>query len=193
MLITLEGIDGAGKTTVMEYLKEEWPDAVHTKEPTDSWLGDTVRRSINDESSNPFTDFFLFTADHATHVESVVKPALREDQLVLCDRYIDSRYAYQTVSLKPYLDNPLQWIRGVHEPWTIIPDITILLDIPPETAVERLKNGSMKFENLDFLEEVYRNYQELANSEKRYRIVDSTQKPEKVAEYCIEIIQRGLD
>lgn len=191
MLITIEGIDGAGKSTVVEALRGEWPDAVYTREPTDSWVGDAVRRSIGDDGSPDFLDFFLFTADHADHVERVVRPALEDDRLVFCDRYVDSRLAYQSVTLADRVDDPLEWIREVHRPVTVWPDLTLLLDLPAEMAVRRKGGGGMKYEETEFLEEVRNRYLELAE-DSRFRVVDAGREPEAVVDECVSLVRREL-
>ena len=204
MLVTVEGIDGAGKSTVakrmevLERLKEELDiEAVYTHEPTGSWLGDAVRRSINDDDSVPLADLFLFVSDHADHVERVVKPALADGEVVVCDRYIDSRYAYQGATLserdEEVFDDALEWVRGLHEGWTIIPDLTLLLDIPPEEAVERLDRETMKFERVEFLRDVRQNYTRLAESEDRFVVIDATQDVDEVVERCVEEVVSHAD
>lgn len=192
MLVTIEGIDGAGKSTVVDALEREWPDAVYTREPTDSWVGDAVRRSIGDDGSPAFLDFFLFTADHADLIERVVRPAVSEDRLVFCDRYVDSRLAYQSVTLADSLDDPLEWIRCVHEPVTVWPDLTLLLDLPAEMAVRRKDGGGMKYEKTEFLKEVREQYLELAE-DSRFRVVDAVREPEAVVDECVSIVRRELD
>ena len=196
MLVTVEGIDGAGKSTVVEGMREEL-DAVFTREPTGSWLGDAVRRSINDADSVPLADLFLFVADHADHVERVIEPALADGELVVCDRYIDSRYAYQGATLaerdKEVFDNALEWVRGLHEGWTVVPDLTLLLDIPPEDAVERLDRETMKFERVEFLREVRENYMKLADEEDRFVVIDAASDADAVVERCVEEVVLHAD
>ena len=203
MLVTVEGIDGAGKSTVakrmevLERLKEELDiEAVYTHEPTGSWLGDAVRRSINDDDSVPLADLFLFVSDHADHVERVIEPKLADGEVVVCDRYIDSRYAYQGATLserdEEVFDDALEWVRGLHEGWTVVPDLTLLLDIPPEDAVERLDRETMKFERVEFLREVRENYMRLAEEE-RFVVVDATQDVEEVVERCVEEVVSHAD
>ena len=100
MLITLEGIDGSGKSTLHESLREPLADLdpLFTREPGATWVGDQVRRAIR-EQIDPVTEATLFVADHAAHLAKVVRPALAEGRLVISDRYSDSRYAYQSVTL----------------------------------------------------------------------------------------------
>src|SRR6056297_2991479 len=100
MLVTLEGLDGSGKTTVWERLRaDDAVDATFTREPTDSWYGESVQRSIDDDDADSLAELFLYTADHAAHPADTVRPALEAGELVVSDRYSDSRYAYQGATL----------------------------------------------------------------------------------------------
>lgn len=198
MLVTVEGIDGAGKSTVVEQMRDDKDiDAVFTHEPTDSWLGDAVERSIQDGESVPLADLFLFVADHADHIERVVKPALDDGEVVVCDRYVDSRYAYQGAVLgdrdEDVFEDALGWVRSLHEGWTVIPDLTLLLDLPPDESVRRLDGGSMKFERTDFLRKVRQNYLTLAEEEDRFVVVDATQGADEVVGRCIEEVESHID
>ena len=80
-LITLEGIDGTGKSSIARMLQNKFPDAVFTREPTHSWIGNAVKRSIESDT-DPLAELFLFVADHAEHIARVVKPALDEGKNV---------------------------------------------------------------------------------------------------------------
>lgn len=182
MLVTLEGLDGSGKTTVWESLQEAYPDAVFTREPTESWYGDAVYRSINADDADPLAELFLYTADHADHLSRVVRPALDDGQLVISDRYSDSRYAYQGATLAGGgIDDPLAYVRSIHEPFTRRPDHTIYLDIDPETAAER-SGGTNKFERAEYLHQVRDNYERLIDAEpSRFIRIDASQSPETVA------------
>lgn len=189
MLVTLEGLDGSGKTTVAEALRESRPEATFTREPTASWYGDAVRRSIGDDDADPVAEFFLYTADHADHLRRVVRPALDRGALVVSDRYVDSRYAYQGVSLEGVVDRPLEYVRGVHEPFTREPDATIYLDVDPETAAARA-GATNKFERTDFLAAVRSNYERLIEHEpERFVRIDATRPPETV----IDAVEDALD
>jgi len=182
MLVTVEGIDGSGKTTVWESLQEIYPDAVFTREPTESWYGKAVNRSINSDNADPLAELFLYTADHADHLSRVVEPALNNGELVISDRYSDSRYAYQGATLSDSkIDDPLDYIQSIHEPFTRPPDHTIYLDIDPETAAER-SGGTNKFERAAYLREVQENYERLIDADQdRFIRIDATQSPEAVA------------
>lgn len=193
-LITLEGLDGSGKTTVWEALHDVYSDAVFTREPTDSWYGEAVSRSLGDDTADPLAELFLYTADHADHLSRIIKPALEEERLVISDRYTDSRYAYQAASLTDTeIDRPLEYIRGIHAAFTREPDATIYLEVDPRTAAERA-GASNKFERAGFLAEVQSNYERLVNAEpERFVRVDATQAPESVIQGVEETLERLLD
>ena len=193
MLITLEGLDGSGKTTVWEVLREEFPDFVFTREPTDTWYGEAVERSVGDDDADPVAELFLYTADHAAHLSETVRPALDEGKVVVSDRYSDSRYAYQAVSVEGAVKRPLEYIRGVHQPWTRPPDATIYLDVDPETGAAR-SGATNKFEQAAFLSQVQQNYERLVEAEpERFVRVDASRSPEEVLDSVVGVVERLLD
>ncbi|ELY44219.1 dTMP kinase [Natronorubrum sulfidifaciens] len=193
MLVTLEGLDGSGKTTVREGLQAAYPDATFTREPTnDSWYGEAVYRSIGDDDADSLAELFLYTADHAAHLSRVIEPALEAGDLVISDRYSDSRFAYQgaTLEVSPRLDvdDPLEYVVDIHEPFSIDPDLTIYLDIDPETAAKRA-GATNKFERADYLESVAENYERLiAREPARFVRIDATQPPEAVLEAVTGVV-----
>jgi dTMP kinase len=194
LLITIEGVDGSGKSTLVSGLRESLADLdpVFTREPGSTWVGDAVRRAIA-ERADPVTEALLFVADHAAHLASVVRPALDEGRLVISDRYTDSRYAYQAVMLEGRLPDPLGWLRAVHEGWTIVPDRTFLLLIPVEEAMSRLPPEKLRehFEDGPFLEKVHRNYLALAEAEpSRFVLVDALLPAEEIQKFVGEEIRR---
>jgi dTMP kinase len=194
MLITLEGLDGSGKTTVWEALHDTYPDAVFTREPTESWYGDAVYRSLSDEDADPLAELFLYTADHADHLSRVIRPALADGKLVVSDRYSDSRFAYQAATLESTdLNRPLEYIRGIHSAFSRPPDATIYLDVDPETAAAR-SGATNKFEQAEYLSRVQSNYERLLRAEPdRFVRVDGTQPPEVVIERVEDTLERLLD
>jgi len=193
MLVTLEGLDGSGKTTVWERLRadDDLPnDAVFTREPTDSWYGEAVMRSIGDDDADSLAELFLYTADHAAHLADTVRPALDDGALVVSDRYSDSRYAYQGATLadSDHFDDPLAYVERVHGPWTRPPDRTVYLDLDPETAARR-SGATNKFETADYLADVRANYERLIDSDPdRFVRVDATQDPDTVYEQVREAV-----
>ena len=193
MLVTLEGIDGSGKTTVWESLHEEFPDAVFTREPTETWYGEAVNRSIGDDDADPLAELFLYTADHAAHLTETVQPALDRGDLVVSDRYSDSRYAYQGATLEGVLDEPMQYVQDVHEPFTVRPDVTLYFDIDPETAARR-SGKTNKFEQDAYLSRVRENYERLIEDDPdRFVRIDATEPPETVLTRVTSVLDRSVD
>jgi dTMP kinase len=177
MLVTLEGLDGTGKTNCVAALEAAAgvPPATYTREPTGSWYGQAVQRSIDDPDADPLAELFLYTADHAAHLAETVEPALAEGGLVVSDRYSDSRYAYQGATLADRFEDALGFVRSVHQPWTRPPDLTVYLDADPETAAERA-GATNKFETADYLRQVRDNYERLlAADPDRFVRVDASQ------------------
>ena len=190
MLVTLEGLDGSGKSSCLAALEDapSVPAATYTREPTHTWYGNAVRRSLNDDAADPLAELFLFTADHAAHLADVVRPALSRGELVVSDRYSDSRYAYQGATLADRLDDPVGFVRELHQPWTRPPDATVYLDVDPETAARR-SGATNKFERIDYLERVRDNYEQLIAAEPdRFVRVDATEPPAVVTERVAETI-----
>lgn len=125
MLIATEGLDGAGKSTVRDRLIDHFSEenVLTTTEPyDDEWLGQRVRDAISDDSTHPLSVFLIFMADHVYHYENVVKPALQEGNVVISDRYIDSRYAYQGYAIDEFIEgNTLNYIRKLQESeWDVV-------------------------------------------------------------------------
>jgi len=197
MLITLEGIDGSGKSTLHESLRDHLKDLdpVFTREPGATWVGDSVRRAIA-EQIDPVTEATLFVADHAAHLAKVVRPALAEGRLVISDRYSDSRFAYQSVTLQGIVPDPENWLRAMHNGWTIVPDRTFLCVLPVDDALTRLKPDSQRehFEKRETLEKVQNNYLSYARNEpSRFVIVDAMLSPEMVAKFVADAIRVELE
>ena len=196
MLITLEGLDGSGKTTVWEALRGGYPNAVFTREPTDSWYGDAVYRSLSDDAADPLAELFLYTADHAAHLSGTVRPALADGDLVVSDRYSDSRFAYQAATLAESdvdIDRPMEYVRGIHRPFSRPPDATVYLDIDARTAAERAGRTN-KFEQDGYLAAVRENYERLIDAEPdRFVRVDATRSPaavrDRVAAVVAELVE----
>lgn len=193
MLITIEGIDGSGKSSLLSSLAVLLDDLspVFTREPGSTWVGESVRRAIAEEA-DPVTEALLFTADHAAHIASVIRPALNRGALVISDRYSDSRYAYQQVMLEGIVHEPLAWLRAVHDRWTIPPDLTFLIVIPVAVAISRMDNDRKRehFEQPGVLEKVQNNYLALAADEpSRFVLIDGLKNEGEVAAFVAASIR----
>lgn len=193
-LITLEGIDGTGKSSIVKMLKTRFPDAVFTTEPTKSWIGKNVKKSIESEA-DPLAELFLFIADHAEHIAKIIKPALEDGKIVISDRYSDSRYAYQGATLSDKFDDAMEWVHGIHKGWTIVPDLTILFIIDPAIAVSRcgVRGNHTKFEKIGFLETVQGNFLKLAKREpNRFVVIGAGEELEVVRREVERVIEKFL-
>jgi dTMP kinase len=193
LLITLEGIDGSGKSSLhlaLQVLLADL-DPVFTREPGATWVGESVRRAIA-ERIDPVTEATLFVADHAAHLAKIIRPALAEGRLVISDRYSDSRYAYQSVTLHGVIPDPEGWLRAMHDDWTIIPDKTFLCILPVDAAISRLKPQDERehFEKSEILEKVQQNYLEFAKNDPfRFVIIDSMKEKEEIAMFVAASIR----
>ncbi|MED5368465.1 MAG: dTMP kinase [Pseudomonadota bacterium] len=152
--ITIEGGEGAGKSTqiqvVKDYLLSRGNDVVATREPGGTSEGQEIRNLLVSGDKNkwsPLSETLLILADRAAHLERVIRPALAEGKYVVCDRFFDSTKAYQGVAGGLGLDV----IHNLQQPvlGTTLPDVTFLLDIDPEKGLRRaqVRGGELRFES----------------------------------------------
>ncbi len=169
--ITFEGCEGVGKSTqirlLQDYFKNNDYDAVFTREPGGVRICETIRGVIlNKEFTemSPVCEAMLYAASRAQLVNEVIIPALNSGKIVLCDRYVDSSFAYQGFAR----DLGVEKVAEINAPalCEAIPDLTIFLDLAPSEAFRR-KGGRdvddrMENENISFHEKVYQGYKEVA-------------------------------
>ena len=152
--ITLEGGEGAGKSTqiqvIKDYLLTRGNDVVVTREPGGTSEGQEIRNLLvsgDKDKWSPLSETLLILADRAAHLESLIRPALAEGKYVVCDRFFDSTRAYQGVAGGLGLDV----IHNLQQPvlGTTLPDFTLLLDIDPEKGLRRAqeRGGELRFES----------------------------------------------
>ena len=152
--ITIEGGEGAGKSTqiqvVKDYLLTRGNDVVATREPGGTSEGQEIRNLLvsgDKDKWSPLSETLLILADRAAHLERVIRPALAEGKYVVCDRFFDSTKAYQGVAGGLGLDV----IHNLQQPvlGTTLPDVTFLLDIDPEKGLRRaqVRGGELRFES----------------------------------------------
>jgi len=189
--ITLEGPDGSGKTTqahlLVGWLRERGLPVVQTREPGGSDIGDQIRGILHDSANAGMmarTEFLLYSASRAQHVEELILPALEENQIVISDRYADSSIAYQGYGRG--LD--LETIMSVTDFATqgVEPDLTLYFDIAAGEGLQRrLLSGEawnrMDAEALAFHQRVRRGYRELAQAApSRWLVIDANRPVEDV-------------
>ena len=209
MFITLEGIEGSGKSTVCDrlaaWLQAKGLDLLLTREPGSSSLGRKLRAILLDMDSvglSEQSELFLYLADRAQHVREVLSPALSAGKIVLCDRYADSTLAYQGYGRGVDLDELTlvnnMAIRGL---W---PDLTLLFDLDANVGLERARKrnqqeaieqseGRFEAEELDFHQRIRQGYLKLAEKYAyRYRLVNASLAPNQVFEQAQSHIALAL-
>ncbi len=201
MFVTVEGIDGSGKTSVLARLgdlarAEGFPLCL-TREPGDSSLGQGIREIVlaQGKTVDARAELFLFLADRAQHVSTVIRPSLQRGMLVLCDRYSDSTRAYQGGAFETELLETLI----VASSGGLEPDLTVLLDLDVQTALARIAgrkaagNEETRFDAYDisYHQAVRDRYLGLADRfPDRFFLVDAAQSPEAVVAQVWETVAR---
>jgi len=180
--ITLEGIDGSGKSTCINFIKKYISDkgltSIFTREPGGTLLGEKLREILLHDEITPETEALLMFAARNEHVQKLITPNLESGVNVISDRFTDATYAYQSGG--KYVDIKKITIlkRWVHE--NLKPDLTVLFDLPINVSLSRLKsNGNLdKFEkeSADFHSRIRDSYLALAKKEpSRFKIINSNQ------------------
>jgi dTMP kinase len=192
LFITLEGPEGAGKTLQAERLADALNAEGHpvrlTREPGGTRLGEQIRSIVlaatqGDRAIEPVADALLFNAARAQLVAEVIRPALAAGEIVICARFADSTLAYQGYGA----GLPLEDLKAVEEAATggLVPDLTILLDVPPEVGLARKADASRnRFEaafDLEFHRRVRDGFLDLARQQpERWRVIDATRDADAV-------------
>lgn len=210
MFISFEGIEGSGKTTQIHHMEKFFQnngqDCVITREPGGTRIGEKIRAILLDPESkdmDPLTELLLYTADRAQHIKEFVSPFLSAGKTVLCDRFYDATVVYQgfarglDIGLIDKLHNLLFE--------NLKPDITILLDLPPEKGLSRAwkqietgdrKNVETRFEEekLSFHNKVRSGYLDLARLEPgRFRVIDASMDENQVRNEIIKILSGAMN
>ncbi len=199
LFITLEGADGCGKTTQLnllkEYLTSKGYEIVVTREPGGKGLGEKLREILlnYDGEVSDRCEAFLYLADRAQNIDTIIKPAINSGKIVLCDRHTDSSVAYQGYGREQNIDNINMLnelaVNGVH------PDLTIVFDIDTETSMERVGAEKDRLESagIEFHKRVRNGYLEIAKKNpQRIKVVDASQTIEDVQRDVIKIVEEVL-
>ena len=187
--IVIEGIDGAGKTTLSQDLKRELErsgySVIITSEPTYGKYGKQLRDKIRQGDITPKEELELFFKDRMEHVEKVLKPALSKGKIVICDRYFYSTCAYQGARGLDYKE-----ICRINEVFPK-PDLVILLDLSPEQALSRKELREEHFEREDFLKRVREIYLEVIKST-AHHVIDGSLPREEVLKRSLKCLKKYL-
>lgn len=202
IFITFEGPDGSGKTTVStavyQRLKNEGYDVIYTREPGGIDIAEQIRSVILDPKNTAMdsrTEALLYAASRRQHLVEKIIPALRENKIVICDRFVDSSLVYQGIARQI----------GVEEVYRInqfaisdyMPEMTVYLDISAEKGLARLQNRELKDrldqEELSFHKMVEEGYHSIiARFPERFRLVDASQEKEQVIEDAYQIVKQQI-
>jgi dTMP kinase len=210
MFITLEGIEGCGKTTQLKHIEAFFNrrglETVVTREPGGTTVGEKIRAVLLNpdiEKMASLTELFLYEADRSEHVEKIIRPALAAGKIVLCDRFYDATVVYQGYGRG--LD--LEMIRRLHRMilGDLKPDLTILFDLAPEIGLDRawnqVSNGDrsgkeMRFETekIAFHRKIRDGYLTVARLEpQRFAIVDAGADENTVRDAVIALLEKCID
>ena len=199
LFITFEGADGCGKTTqiklVKDYLEKSGYEVVLTREPGAKGLGEKIREILlnYDGIVSDRCESFLFLADRAQNIDTIVNPAVEKGKIVLCDRHIDSTVAYQGYGRGLDLEriNKLNLLATDGR----VPDLTIVFDIDVETSMQRVgkEKDRMESAGIEFHNRVRNGYLEIAKNEpERVKVVDGREGIEKVFENVKDLVNKTL-
>ncbi|UCD30942.1 MAG: dTMP kinase [Desulfobacterales bacterium] len=210
MFITLEGIEGSGKTTqakhMVNFLQNNGHDCVLTREPGGTRIGKKIRAILLDPESkdiDPLTELLLYNADRVQHIKRLIGPSLSAGKTVVCDRYCDATRVYQGFARG--LDIGL--VNRLHQMVCdgLTPDITFLLDLTPQLGLSRawkqIENGArtgaetrFEEETLAFHENVRSGYLELARNEpERFKIIDASRDEHDVKAVISNILSTEIN
>lgn len=192
--VVFEGLDGSGQSTqvrlLAEFLESKGYKVLKTKEPTiDSRAGKMIRKVLSEKEKISQKELQeLFAQDRKEHLESLIVPALKDNKIVICDRYFFSSFSYGMAANLSH-----QWLKEINNKF-LMPDLVFFLDVKPEVCIQRIRNrgeGEKLFEKKKILEQVYQNYkktfEEFKNQCKIY-FIDGEESIEEVFVKVKEII-----
>jgi dTMP kinase len=196
LFITFEGADGCGKTTQIEllnkYLVEKGYETLLTREPGAKGLGVKLREILlnYDGEVSPNCESFLFLADRAQHIDCIIKPALKEGKIILCDRHTDSAVAYQGYGRGLDIER-INYLNNIATSG-LKPDLTIVFDIDVETSMKRVGKNKDRMESagIEFFNKVREGYLQIAEKEpNRVKIINSSDTIENIHKKVIELVE----
>ncbi len=202
LFITVEGMDGCGKTTqlnnIVEHLEQQGYDVVTTREPGGTKLGEKIRELLLDTGNkdmNSTAELLLYAAARAQLVSSVIVPALKEGKTVVCDRFVDSSTAYQGFGRGLGVETVEEVNRRAVQ--GCMPDLTLFFDISPREVMlrkTRAENGDrIETEAMEFHDSVYEGYLYTAGKDRdRVKVIDARKTVEEVFKESVYYLQEAL-
>jgi dTMP kinase len=200
MFITFEGGEGTGKTTLIKTIAKilsETHDVVTSREPGGSTITEAIREIILDpkyKGVTPYTEALLLAASRAQHLDEVILPALAQNKVVLCDRYLDSSLAYQAYAR----DLGFKFVLNINQ-YAVehLPNLTFYIDLDPKIGMSRIskrdKYDRLDQETIDFHNKVRAGYLQVASMyPKRVVTIDGNQSIEAITHQIIDKIRESL-
>lgn len=200
LFITFEGIEGSGKSTqaqrLYEWLMAQGYSCVFTKEPGGTPVGTKIRNILLDKRTEglyKFTELFLYLADRAQNVATIVKPALLSNKIVIADRFGDASFAYQGAG-RGILGKSIKEMNAIASDG-LTPDLTILIDIPPANGLSRIvrqrrEKDRMELESIDFHKRVRAEYLKIARLfPERVKVIDGALPQNEVEDRVRKLIK----
>ena len=199
MFITLDGIDGVGKSTQIErlisYLEQEGHETLLVRDPGTTEIGARLRQILleSDLELHQRTEAMLFMTSRCEMVETMIRPAISEGKTVVSDRFLLANVVYQSVGDK--ISPEVLWQMGRLANGGLTPDLTILLDMPAQRSMERIgkETDRMESRGVDYMEAVRLGFlQELTHSSEATAMIDADQSPEDVSREMLAIVAEVL-
>ena len=201
MFVTIEGPDGAGKSTQLAHIKNFFEtkniETIFTREPGGTEISEKIREIILDKNNGEMsskTEALLYMASRAQHVDELIRPALLSGKTVVCDRYMDSSIVYQGIArgLGDKINELNMWATDY-----LLPDLTIVIVVDPMIGKARRKNRAedrIENENMQFHQKVYEGYLKLVDSDKnRYLLIDGTDERSNISLKITNALERLLE
>ncbi len=199
LFITMEGTDGAGKSTQLDllnkYLKDKGFNVVFVREPGGTKISEKIRNiilDIDNKEMHYMTEAFLYASSRTQLVNEVIIPELKKGSVVICDRFVDSSIVYQGIAR----NLGVEVVRKINNIATggLIPDITFFLDLSPDKAIERKKEQKeldrLEREKSQFYNKVYEGYKMLIEEEgERIKVIDATQSIEVIHNNIVNYLE----
>ena len=199
LFVTFEGGEGAGKTTLIQQIVHELTSRnlafVTTREPGGTPLGEEIRRLLLEPSTlSPYAELSLFLASRAQHIAQVIRPALSEKKIVLCDRFNDSTIAYQGAARGLGVEKVSEFCAFISQ--NLEPDLTFYLDLDPHIGLTRIEQRSkdrIEAETLSFHTAIRQAFHDLAKRyPRRLRLLDASKAPSQVFQDAMGILDEML-
>ena len=204
LFVTIEGPEGSGKTTIgkkiVEKLIASGYEVIYTREPGGIEIAEQIRNVILDVKNtnmDPRTEALLYAASRRQHLIEKIVPALKDNKIIICDRFVDSSLAYQGHARKLGIDNVYEINKFAID--TLMPDLTLLFDIDPKLGLERINANKLRevnrldLEQLEFHTLVREGFLKIQSREpNRIKIVDASKSIEEVINAAYQLIEEAI-